>query len=198
MTLKTEVYLHGQIDPERAFDLALTAIMVAGDRTEPNHDILRETYSKGDLPDGLREGLDAETLDWLRYKSDRIFTVPQGLPGMVGVEFDATGPIQPEDYNDEGDVTPAHDVRVSWDTGYSYSVGGLGPADLHARALVVLSRSLPEGVTLHWRNEFTDEVFAGVEEADLAAFTRSGLNASEWFTTVAMPAVRAHLGLNQP
>lgn len=205
MTLNTYIYLTGEIAPQDAFDLGLASLMKAAGREEEDlTSIIRRDLIKGEFPDWLTperiEQFTDDLRERMRNTSSELGTaLGQGLPGIVELEYDPEGPLAPEpqryetdDASEEASIAhPAHDMRLSWDTGYGYSVSGMGCADLHGQALIYLAQSLPQGVALAWKNEYTGEIHEGVTEADLRQFTRNGLNASEWFTTVVKPSVNA-------
>jgi hypothetical protein len=159
MTLDTEVWLKGPIDSEAAFTLALDAICQAAERPQ-----------------------DATSAKVFRAP-DQISTRPgQGLPAWLWLDRDPNGGAL---YPDLG-VT----VSFSWDTAYSSREGVNGDVDcdlLHARALVYVHGHLPPGVTMKWRNEYTGDVFDGVD--GLESLIESGADAQNWFWTVAAPEV---------
>ena len=216
MTLDTRIWLHGTIKGEDAFALSLHALLkAAGHKTEVGTGHTRR-YSAGELPewvadvkpgDKMLNGSDwtEERIEMHRAKRDSISTViGQGLPGIVDCDFRADGsPLAPEDVHEEFDsrwhdspeeVTVeqrACQVQLSWDTAYSYNEGGMGCTELHARALVNLFQTLPAGVTMTWQNEFTGDVFAGLD--GLVEFLGDGSSARSWFNNEAMPAILASM-----
>lgn len=186
MTLNTQVWLKGPIDSEEAFTLALDAICQAAERPQ-----------------------DAKSAKVFREPNQISTRAGQGLPAWLWLDRDPNGgALYTDDQYDTNDVgSPdrpyltnfACAVSFSWDTAYSSREGANGDVDcdlLHARALVYVHGHLPPGVTLKWRNEYTGDVFDGVD--GLESLIESGADAQNWFWTVAAPVIAAHLGRDAP
>ncbi len=135
MTLTTRVELTGPITTDAAFDLALHALLRAADEL---HRL-----------DGVATERDAT----LRGDRTSIGTViGQGLPGITTAKgYDDNRQLR--------DPLP-HDAEVAWDTVYGHHSRVWPTVEaLHGAALVALHATLPEGVTMRWRNEYTGEWF---------------------------------------
>ena len=184
MTLNTRVYLTSSITPDALFAHAVAALTAADGHELPAREVLTERIGKGAIPPWATRTPDPAY--WAEPVSHIRSEMGQGLPGIVDVHFDPDGPLQPapSTHEEDGQDIPAHDLAVSFNTAYSYSRDGDGPADLHAAALRELRHRLPDGAALAWRNEFTGAVHDGVAEQDLSGLIREGLNAGEWFTEV--------------
>lgn len=207
MTLDTRIWLHGPIDGDTAFRLALRALLAAADREAETSTAQVVEHAAGTLPDWLAVHAHssgdpagaAARAEKYRRRHDTISTViGQGLPGIVECDYHADGsPLASEDVYDEDEgegylSQRACQVQLSWDTGYGYEVRkGFGCTELHARALVLLHASLPDGVTMTWRNEYSGEVFDGLD--GLPGFLGDGGAANDWFRNVALPAVTADI-----
>lgn len=194
MTLNTKILLDGPISGQAAFDLGLKALLLAAGRQDEFATVLVERTAAGQMPEwGILESH--------RARNDKIETqVGQGLPGIVECEFLSDGsPLATEDIYEEedlgdGDVeryltTRACGVRLSWDTGYAYRDRGLDCTKLHALALIDLHESLPEGVTMRWVNEYSDEMHSGIE--GIEGFLGHGDSAQQWFSNVVLPMIEA-------
>lgn len=178
MTLHTVVHLTGSIEAETAFDLALRSILTA---------------------DGSMDRYEGAAIernpDWLRdYPYDYIGTEPgQGLPAWTDAKSSReSGLIYPDPPDDDGDVwgdRQPWNVAVSWDTAYGYTGSrGESCSQLHGQALVILHRSLPDGVTMRWENEFTGDWHDNLD--GLAEFMGEGAAARAFgnLVTVAIAA----------
>lgn len=208
MTLHTRIWLHGPIAGEDAFRLSLRALLKAAGRESEESTALIDRRAVGTLSkyaadkkvgDVLRNGhvWTAENTENDRAKCDQIYTrIGQGLPGIVDCDYRADGqPLASEDvwateFEDETYLDQrACQVELGWDTAYSYNVRGMGCSELHGVALINLWQSLPAGVTLQWQNEFTGEIFDGLNGLD--SFLSDGLKAQAWFIEEAAPAIAA-------
>lgn len=209
MTLHTRVYLDGPIDGEAAFKLALAAVCTAAGRASDIEGAKIDRQAEGDLPDWVKsiepgstnkQGF-TYTPEWIemqRATRASISTVPgQGLPAWTDCFYMTDGsPLAAEDiYEGEGedrylDQRACH-LSVSWDTGYSYSDGGIDCSTLHARAIVLLHSWLPDGVKLRWVNEYSGDEYEGLD--GLETLTAAGVEAGEWFRNVALPAIAAEI-----
>lgn len=197
MTLNTRIAIQADtattIDPQEAFDLAIQALLAAGDEADKYPNVLRNEVSDGYWDDGSKE---LSTV------------IGQGLPGIIDVRFREDGPLYSEDFFEadevDGDevemrfVSPAALVCVSWDTGYAYDNHGMGCSELHARGILNLYQALASrGLTLTWQNEYSGtwhKASDGFNDA-FTEFLNNGDSAADWFTNIAQPAIAAHLAI---
>jgi hypothetical protein len=168
VTLSTDVYIHEQVDGDEVFHFCRSLIGAT-----PEVKYTADEQSIGNDPD---QGLCA----WLIvYRKD----------GMVQPE--------PEGHDEwcEPDCTyshptPAHWVKVNFDTAYTYrGEKGEDCAALHASLIAQLGTWLDgRGVSWSWSDEFTGEVHKGYE--DLRGLCRGGKEATAWFDGVVLPAIQ--------
>lgn len=175
MTLKTKILLTGPIHGREVFELAVSAILKAGDCRTPRSNIVVQNRDAGEVPEWAKEFAHSEF--WVN-DFDQVQTKPaQGLPATVRVNFREDGsPLATVDVREDDYVCQhACTVQVSYETGYGYRTPeGKGPASLHAMAMVELCRSLPNGVNFAWVNEYDDTLHEGVNAADLLDFLHYG------------------------
>jgi hypothetical protein len=162
MTLNTRIWLHGPIHGRAAFNRALSAIMCAVDRV----DEIASAQIRESSPNPLGGYSSIHTV------------IGQGLPGIVDCDYREDGsPLATEDvYSDDEDDVYEDGTRwidqrkcqaeLSWDTAYGYQENGLSCSMLHAKALILLYESLPDDVTLTWQNEYTGDIFDGLDGLD--------------------------------
>lgn len=189
MTVNTKVLLKGDIDPETAFEMALTALMSAAERTTPREEILvnPKKYMEGeDVAEYGETDEDMIYFNKLGYNS--ISTrMDQGLPGIVDVSWREGEEITDYYGKHRGDV------MISWDTEYAYAEyahgGNLDATALHSLALLNLRDALPKGVTMMWHNELSDEWHLGISTGALMEFNGAGLGVSQAFRDVIVPTI---------
>jgi hypothetical protein len=140
----------------------------------------------------------------------------QGFPAILDVSYRTDAPLYtPEqaaeheewcdipgnDYYsaDDGDCDGDHGNRracwleVSFDTAYGYSDSrGFGCGDLHAEYIAKLGTWLDgKNVRWLWVNEFTSEAHGGEDRYKrLIDLGRGGFEASAWFRTTVLPALK--------
>lgn len=182
MTLSTNIFILDPVDPVKVFDFVNTYLLKA---TNPRFEHEHITnYVKGD--DG----------EWTQVPDPEVMSLSndlgQGFDAWFMSRYRAEGkPLYAEDhYEDwacEGEdpdmhlVYPACFMRLDFDTAYGYSVPGIGGcSDLHARYITALHDWLePQGIRIKWENEFTGEVFEGLD--GLEEFASEGAKARDWF-----------------
>ncbi|WP_405490381.1 hypothetical protein [Nocardia sp. NBC_00511] len=179
MTLHTRVAIHGEIDGQEAFQLALEAICVAaGEADRIPTAVLRDPCQNENGSTSLGT------------------CIGQGLPGIVDCDFRSGAALHPTDErleDSDGVWTPACWVELGWDTAYGYTgPNGASCSDLHARAIVIVHRALAaRGIGMSWFNEYTCEWHSGID--DLAGLSAAGLEADLWFRNTVMPAIAIEL-----
>jgi len=153
MTLNTVAYITGPIGGQHAYDLAVAAILAA------SGEAARLPVVHHDAP--LIES------DGTVHLST---TMGQGIAGWTWCHYRPDGPLHmADDWEDGCRSTVRCTLTVSWDTGYSYHDEGGDCEALHHRALRLLQASLPQGVTMEWRDEFTGEMHTGAPLEGAAA-----------------------------
>jgi hypothetical protein len=206
VTLNTQIWLHGPIHGRTAFNLSLTALLTAANRADQIATAQISEQRAGEVPDWVLDRDPAPTqeqIDYWRHDYDKIGTVlGQGLPGIVDCEYrDGGSPLATEDvYEDEDEGEEPYitqrksQVELSWDTAYGYNENGLSCSMLHAKALILLYESLPDRITLTWQNEYTGDIFEGLNGLD--RLLDNGDKAADWFENLVKPALEAeHPGI---
>jgi hypothetical protein len=173
MTLSTDIYLTGNVDPHEVFDFCNK--LIGAD----NPVFTDEESDYG--PTGRR----------------RIMNAPgQGFPAWLSVSYRKGGPLAAEDvWVEDGDISTedgsvyrwldqkACTVEINFDTGYSYRDEFGGCSDLHGRYITMINLWAEErGIALEWQNEFSGEYFKGTD--GLREFGGEGANASQFVEDV--------------
>lgn len=171
MTLSTDIYIIDEVDPHKVFDFCNKVLLGT------NTPITTEGPSKWDndqevihLNNEPGQGLDA----WLMAKYRK-----GGLPLYTEDEYDS--------YEDESwMVSPACYMKLDFDTAYGYQDEYGGCENLHGRYIVALYNWLLEqNVRMKWKNEFTGEIYDGMD--GLESFLAAGDEANEWFRNTVQP-----------
>lgn len=156
MTLNTHIYLTGPVDAKEVFDFCNGLL----EAKNPVFDNEESRWSKG---------------VW-RYMNEP----GQGLNAWLTVAYRPDGPLATEDiYDEEWLAQKACTVEISFDTGYSYRDEFGGCSELHGRYIRALKQWADDhGATLAWQNEFTGDVFDGLD--GLEDFGGEGEKAADW------------------
>lgn len=184
MTLSTDIYITGTAVTQRqVYDKVNDLLNVPAERII------------------IDEHIDADR--WLSRGADHRLSnqLGQGFAAIIDTYANEDGSIvecsQHEDDCDDGCAShycapPPHHVHVDLDTGYAYrGERGESCSMLHAGVIVALHDWLvPLGCSLHWVNEYTGDVHAGLD--GLRDFIGNGAEADAWFATVAWPAILTH------
>ena len=156
MTLSTYVYILDEVDPKEVFDWVNTNLLKVKDP-------ITETFR------------DAEEYSWVADKSSTEMTrwnrVGQGFDAWFITHYREGAPLYVEDQYETEDfeepylTSPACYMSLDFDTAYGYrGVDGEGCDDLHASYIVKLHDWLAKkGVRIRWKNEFTGEIFDGID-----------------------------------
>lgn len=186
MTLSTDIYITGKMDPKDLFDLVIKVITAVDGVPFNIENLSVETESKGDPFYG---GINRDT--------SMIMSSPgQGLPAWVMIRWDPDGytseHIDPVD-DDECDpyITPGHDYHLDLDTAYGYNMIDGGCSNLHAVSIAVLGVLLPEGVNItSWRNEYTGDVFYDTNPETLIKLPAfNDISGDDWHNSFVKPAL---------
>lgn len=173
MTLSTDIYLTGPVDPHEVFafcNALMGAESPAFTDEEPGYGLMGRR-SIGNEPG-------------------------QGFPAWLTVYYRPDGPLATEDvWDEDGDyrwlAQKACTVAINFDTSYFYNDEFGGCSDLHARYIAMLVLWAEErGAALEWRNEYSGEYFEGTD--GLKDFSRNGKEAGAW-AAEALPAVLSNL-----
>ena len=187
MTLSTNVYVLDEIDPRRVF-IRCQQILQKHDAPRHRPPEAQECSERESWRGGVR-----------MYGNH----IDQGLPALLDVHFRPGAALTPEDpgHGDDCDEDCSGDYhdRVCWldvdfDTAYGYrAANGWRCGDLHAAMVGELGSWLDEqGIRWEWRNESTGEVWGGDDRyARLGELGEAGAAASNWYSTVALPAILA-------
>lgn len=156
MTLNTHIYLTGPVDAKEVFDFC-NGLLGAKNPAFTNEE------SRWDA--GI----------W-RYMNQP----GQGFNAWLTVAYRPDGPLAVEDvYDEEWLAQKACAVSISFDTGYSYQDEFGNCSALHGRYIRALQLWAEDhGATLAWQNEFTGEVFDGLD--GLENFAGEGDEAAAW------------------
>lgn len=180
MTLSTDIYILDPVDPKEVFDFCNKYLLKV---TDPLIDHKPDTTWSRDT--GWVD--DPEVMDL----SNRI---GQGFDAWLLTKYRKNGPLYSEDqYDDDEDreepylLSPACFMKLDFDTAYGYRSEFGGCAQLHSRYIVALHDWLEtKGVRIKWRNEFTGEIFDGLDGLD--GFGNDGDAARDWFKSI-LPGV---------
>lgn len=203
MTLDTRIYVLDRVNPQDVFRFCRELLGATEKYTFTDEQ--DKTYRKGEsfiepgnpwtIGNDLGQGLPAWLL--LNYRQDApLRTAEQAakhdedcnLPEN-SIYVEEWGPCD----GDHG-YRRACWVTVSFDTAYGYSdERGYGCGDLHAEYVAKLGQWLDaKGARWEWQNEFTGEIHTGYSRLiDLAS---GGFEASAWFRTTVLPAIKAEGG----
>ena len=186
MTLSTDIYITGKMDPKDLFDLVIKVITAVDGRPFNIENLSVETESKGDPWYG----------DMNRDTNVIMSSRGQGLPAWVMIDWDPDGytsehadPV----HCDKCDpyITPGHDFHVDLDTAYRYNKIDGGCSNLHAVSIAVLDALLPEGVNItSWRNEFTGDLFYDTNPETLIKLPEfNNTSGSKWYDSYVKPTL---------
>lgn len=175
MTLSTDIYILDPVDPMEVFNFV-------------NKYLLKVTNPEVDHKPDTK--WDRETREWVDDPEimDLSNRVGQGFDAWLLTKYRKGGPLYAEDvHDDDYFVAPACYMKLDFDTAYGYRSEFGGCAQLHSRYIVALHDWLAtKNVRIKWRNEFTGEIFDGLDGLD--SFGNDGEAARDWFKSI-LPGV---------
>lgn len=186
MTLNTNVFINGEIDPHEVFHYC-RGLLGAND-SHPFTDKQDDWEGAGSWTIGNGCGIGLPAWLMLHYR--------------VGAPLRTDGDACTDSCDKEAGEDayhhhpPAHWLLLWFDTAYSYKgEDGRGCGDLHASLVAQLGRWLDErGVAWSWQNEFNGEIHGGPDRYErLGDICSSGAEASAWFESTVKPAIEAEI-----
>lgn len=187
MTLSTDIYILDPVDPMEVFNF-VNKYLLKQDNPSFKHEP-QSRYIKKDHGDWT-EVEDPEIMDLSNE-------IGQGFDAWFLSKYRKNGPLYAEDqYDDDEDlekpylISPACFMSLDFDTAYGFRSEFGGCAQLHSRYIVALHDWLAtKNVRIKWRNEFTGEIFDGLDGLD--GFGNDGDAARDWFKSI-LPGVLLH------
>jgi hypothetical protein len=170
MTLDTAVYVQSPCDKEELWS-EIIRIITRGTMealVDPDKDNTRTTT--------CGQGLDAWT--FMHWGDDDAARMPEPETCDEWCKSDC-----------DRQHEPAHFIKLSFDTGYSFSRPYAGDCStLHAGYLVQLATFFaPRSISWSWKNEYNGDIHEGL--TGIAEFLGNGEHAKEWFQTQVLPAM---------